>query len=85
MIRPLALIFALLLAGQLASPLAAQVPMGLQVAWTRAPWASDPDDVPDVKVLAAANGFEVQTGPPPWSGIRPTPRPASTRCAAPSG
>lgn len=63
MIRPLALIFALLLAGQLASPLAAQVPMGLQVRLDQSTMASDPDDVPDVKVLAAANGFEVQTGP----------------------
>ncbi|MHC4821783.1 MAG: hypothetical protein ACYTDX_08715 [Planctomycetota bacterium] len=47
----------------LATPLAAQVPMGLQMRVDQSMSASDPDDTPEVKVLAAANGFEVQTGP----------------------
>ena len=58
MIRSL-FVFALLLA----APLAAQAPAGLQLRVDASTEASDPDDVPDVKILPATNGYEVQTGP----------------------
>lgn len=54
---------ALLLAAALAAPAAAQAPQGYQMRIDKSTSASDPDDVPDVKLIAAANGFEVQTGP----------------------
>ena len=47
----------------LAAPLAAQAPAGLQVRVDESTSAADPDDVPNVQILAAANGFEVKTGP----------------------
>jgi len=52
-----------LLALLLAAPLAAQAPAGLQVRVDESTSASDPDDVPNVQVVAAPNGFEVKTGP----------------------
>ncbi len=53
---------ALLLVASLPDRLAAQS-MGLQLRVDRSTSAADPDDVPDVEVLPAANGFEVRTGP----------------------
>jgi hypothetical protein len=46
-----------------AVPLAAQVPAGMQMRVDRSTNAADPDDVPDVTVTTAANGFQVNTGP----------------------
>lgn len=46
-----------------AAPLSAQAPMGLQVRLDQSTMASDPDDVPDVTIAPATNGFEVRTGP----------------------
>jgi hypothetical protein len=47
----------------LAAPLAAQAPAGLQMRVDESTEASDPDDVPEVRITTAANGFEVRTGP----------------------
>lgn len=46
-----------------AAPLAAQAPEGWQTRVDRSTNPSDPDDVPDVRIAQAANGFEVHTGP----------------------
>ncbi|MEX2584313.1 MAG: hypothetical protein WD766_13675 [Gemmatimonadota bacterium] len=46
-----------------AAPLAAQTPAGLQMRLDRSTSASDPDDVDDVTLSQAANGFQVNTGP----------------------
>lgn len=51
------------LAIMIATPLAAQVPAGMTMRVDRSTNAADPDDVPDVTVTAAANGFQVSTGP----------------------
>jgi hypothetical protein len=53
----------LLLIGVMAVPLAAQAPQGLRVRVDESPNASDPDDTPNLKVVAAANGFRVTGGP----------------------
>ena len=47
----------------LAAPLAAQVPAGMQMRVDRSTNAADPDDVPEVTVTTATNGFQVNTGP----------------------
>lgn len=52
---------ALLLA--LAAPLSAQAPAALRMRVDRSTEASDPDDVPDVKVATVGSGFQVNTGP----------------------
>lgn len=44
-------------------PLAAQAPAGWQVRIDRSQNASDPDDVPDLKVMAMGKGFHVTGGP----------------------
>lgn len=46
-----------------AVPLSAQVPPGMQMRVDRSTNAADPDDVPDVTVTQAPNGFTVATGP----------------------
>lgn len=64
MIRTLSIAaLALLLAAPFATPASAQAQMALRMRLDESTSASDPDDTPDVKVLPAANGFEVQTGP----------------------
>ncbi len=45
------------------APLAAQAPDGWQMRLDRSTSATDPDDVPEVTVTSAANGFQVATGP----------------------
>lgn len=52
-----------LLALLLAAPLAAQAPAGLQLRVDASTSAADPDDVPQVTIAPAPNGFEVKTGP----------------------
>jgi len=47
----------------IAVPLAAQAPDGWQTRVDRSTNAADPDDVPEVTIRPAANGFEVHTGP----------------------
>jgi hypothetical protein len=44
-------------------PLAAQAPAGWQVRIDRSQNASDPDNVPDLKVMAMGKGFHVTGGP----------------------
>lgn len=51
-----------LLAIAVAAPLAAQSP-NLQMRIDQSTSASDPDDVPDVTISSAPNGFQVNTGP----------------------
>jgi len=46
-----------------AAPLLAQAPAGWQVRIDRSTSASDPDDVPDIKVATAGKGFRVTGGP----------------------
>jgi hypothetical protein len=46
-----------------AAPLSAQAPDGWQSRVDRSTNAADPDDVPDVTIRPATNGFEVHTGP----------------------
>jgi len=53
----------MLLAGLLAVPVAAQAPAGWQVRIDKSTSASDPDDVPDVKVTTVGKGFRVTGGP----------------------
>ncbi len=60
MIRRISMaVFALMIA----APLAAQAPAGWQMRLDESTSAADPDDVPDVTVTAASNGFQVGTGP----------------------
>jgi hypothetical protein len=47
----------------LTTPLAAQAPANLMLRVDRTTDASDPDDSPDVKIVAVENGFRVTTGP----------------------
>jgi hypothetical protein len=47
----------------LAAPLGAQAPAGWQVRIDRSTSASDPDDVPDIKVATTGKGFRVTGGP----------------------
>jgi len=53
-----------------AAPLAAQAPDGWQVRIDRSTSASDPDDVPNVKVVTVGKGFRVTGGPAGtyWNG-----------------
>jgi hypothetical protein len=60
MIRRFALLIIVIL---LATPLAAQAPAGLQMRLDRSTSAADPDDVEDVTVASATDGFLVTTGP----------------------
>jgi hypothetical protein len=53
----------LLLVGCLVAPLAAQAPEGLRVRVDESVNASDPDDTPNLKVVAAGKGFRVTGGP----------------------
>ena len=53
----------LILTAFLLVPLAAQAPAGWQVRIDRSQSASDPDDVPDLKVMAMGKGFHVTGGP----------------------
>ena len=55
--------FILILTAGLAVPLAAQAPAGWQVRIDRSRSASDPDNVPDLKVMAMGKGFHVTGGP----------------------
>ena len=45
------------------APLAAQAPQGWQVRIDRSQSASDPDDVPELKVMTMGKGFHVTGGP----------------------
>ncbi len=47
----------------IATPLAAQVPAGMQMRVDRSTNAADPDDVPEVTVRTVDGGFQVNTGP----------------------
>ena len=47
----------------LVAPLVAQAPAGWQVRIDRSQNASDPDDVPDLKVMTMGKGFHVVGGP----------------------
>lgn len=47
----------------LGAPLAAQAPEGLKVRIDRSTNAQDPDDSPDIKVMAMGKGFHVVGGP----------------------
>jgi len=47
----------------LVAPLAAQAPAGWEVRVDRSQSASDPDNVPDLKVMTMGKGFHVQGGP----------------------
>ena len=60
MLRPASI---LILTAFLVVPLAAQAPPGWQVRIDRSQNASDPDDVPDLKVMAMGKGFHVTGGP----------------------
>jgi hypothetical protein len=60
MIRRLSAAVAALL---IAAPLAAQAPDGWQTRVDRSTNAADPDDVPEVTITPAGDGFEVSTGP----------------------
>jgi hypothetical protein len=51
------------LLGFLVTPLAAQAPEGLRVRIDRSADAQDPDDTPDLKVVAVGKGFRVTGGP----------------------
>ena len=53
----------LILTAFLLVPLAAQAPAGWQVRIDRSQSASDPDDVPDLKVMAMGKGFHITGGP----------------------
>jgi len=57
-----ALIFFLALMSLIA-PLGAQAPAGWEVRVDRSQSASDPDNVPDLKVMTMGKGFHVQGGP----------------------
>lgn len=47
----------------IAAPVTAQAPAGWQMRVDRSTNAADPDDVPEVTVRAAEDGFQVSTGP----------------------
>ena len=47
----------------IAAPLAAQAPAGLQLRTDESTDAADPDDVPEVTIAMAGDGFQVNTGP----------------------
>ena len=53
----------MVLAGILSAPLLAQAPDGWQVRIDKSTSASDPDDVPEVKVATVGKGFRVTGGP----------------------
>lgn len=55
--------FILILTVSLVVPLAAQAPAGWQVRIDRSQSASDPDNVPDLTVMAMGKGFHVVGGP----------------------
>jgi hypothetical protein len=55
--------FILFLTVVLAAPLAAQAPAGWQVRIDKSTNASDPDDVPEIKVATVGKGFRVTGGP----------------------
>ncbi|MDA1185318.1 MAG: hypothetical protein O2930_11835, partial [Acidobacteria bacterium] len=55
--------FILVLAVAIAAPLFAQAPAGWQVRIDKSTNASDPDDVPEVKVETVGKGFRVTGGP----------------------
>ena len=60
MIRKISIVALALL---IAAPLAAQAPAGMQLRTEGSTNAADPDDVPDVTVTTAGDGFQVNTGP----------------------
>lgn len=47
----------------LTGTLSAQTPSGLQTRVDRSTMAADPDDVPEVTIVSAGTGFQVNTGP----------------------
>ncbi len=47
----------------IAAPLAAQAPPGMQLRTEGSTDAADPDDVPNVTIATAGDGFQVNTGP----------------------
>ncbi len=53
----------MILAGLLTIPLVAQAPEGWQVRIDKSTSATDPDDVPEVKVATVGKGFRVTGGP----------------------
>lgn len=53
----------MILAGLFTVPVLAQAPDGWQVRIDKSTTASDPDDVPDVKVATVGKGFRVTGGP----------------------
>ena len=55
--------FILALMAFLVAPLAAQAPDGWEVRVDRSTNAADPDDVPELMVMAMGDGFHVQGGP----------------------
>ncbi len=55
--------FILILTVAIAAPLLAQAPAGWQVRIDKSTNASDPDDVPEVKVVTVGKGFRVTGGP----------------------
>ena len=55
--------FILILTVAIAAPLFAQAPAGWQVRIDKSTNASDPDDVPEVKVVTVGKGFRVTGGP----------------------
>ena len=56
-------VFLVLLAVLAVTPLSAQAPDGWQVRIDRSTSASDPDNVPEIKVATAGKGFRVTGGP----------------------
>jgi hypothetical protein len=64
----------------LVAPLSAQAPAGWQVRIDRSQSASDPDNVPDLKVMTMGKGFHVTGGPAGvfWNPANRAP-PATTR------
>ena len=56
-------VFMLILTALLVAPLAAQAPEGWQVRIDRSQNAADPDDVPNLMVMAMGKGFHVTGGP----------------------
>src|SRR5687768_10904224 len=55
--------FILILLAFLTAPLVAQAPAGWQVRIDKSTSATDPDDVPDLKVMTMGKGFHVTGGP----------------------
>lgn len=60
MIRALSVV---LLAFAFAAPAAAQAPDGVMMRVDRSTNPQDPDDVPEVTIIAVGDGFQVSTGP----------------------